>query len=231
MSRSSDLYDGSPNDPLSAAQMQVLALASAENSPIPRDQAALVPPDASITRPASSKIKSTSLEPGLLANSPTKEESETPRATEFANSLVTDKDQSAEQLILQAEMLKLDKTRETIVPAISLTKAIAFSIEQGAKGEDRKMRDFFGGIIPVGGGAQIPNFNQFLEEELSESQVRFKKDIMVAPPPREIDAQVLVWKGASIFGKLQGTNDTWISAMEYDRLGSRLLAYKCGWNW
>ena len=92
------------------------------------------------------------------------------------------------------------------------------------------MRDFFGGIIAVGGGALIPDFKEFLEEELVDSQARMKKDIMVAPPPRDMDPQVLVWKGASVFGKLRA-NDSWIGATEYDRLGSRLLAYKCLWSW
>lgn len=120
---------------------------------------------------------------------------------------------------------------DRILPCMPLDQAIMLSIHHGAKGDERKMRDFFGGIIPIGGGAQIPGFNPLLEEELGEAQPRFRKELLVGPPPREIDPQVLVWKGASVFGKLQGTNDSWISSMEYDRLGNRLLAYKCLWNW
>lgn len=46
----------------------------------------------------------------------------------------------------------------------------------------------------------------------------------------QIDPQVLVWKGASVFGKLKA-NDSWISGLEYERLGTRTLAYKCMWNY
>lgn len=54
-------------------------------------------------------------------------------------------------------------------------------------------------------------------------------NVMVAPPPRELDPQVIVWKGSSVFGKLKSTNDSWIRAADYDILGSRLLAHKCLW--
>lgn len=127
-------------------------------------------------------------------------------------------------------LLHAASVRDRTVPLIPLHHAIQISIEHAAKGDDRKTRDFFGGILPIGGGSQIPFFKQFLEEELADTQTRFRKDIMVAPPPREMDPQVLVWKGASVFGKL-GHNDSWISGLEYDRQGSRTLAYKCMWNY
>lgn len=123
------------------------------------------------------------------------------------------------------------QARDGTVPAVSLVQAISLAIEHGAKGDERKMRDFFGGIMTIGGGAQTPGFNALLEEELAEAQPRFRKEVIVGPVPREIDPQVLVWKGASVFGKLTGTNDTWISSLEYDRLGSRVLAYKTLWSW
>jgi len=83
----------------------------------------------------------------------------------------------------------------------------------------------------VGGGAQIRSFHSFLEERLKERRPGYAKDIMIGAPPRELDPQVAVWKGASVFGRLTGTNDSWIGRLEYDRLGARLLAYKCMWNW
>lgn len=129
-----------------------------------------------------------------------------------------------------AELNHAADIRDRTVPCIPLHTAIQISIEHASKGDDRKTRDYFGSILPIGGGSQVPMFKQFLEEELAETQTRFRKDIMVAPPPREMDPQVLVWKGASVFGKLKN-NDSWISAQEYDRQGSRTLSYKCMWNY
>lgn len=154
------------------------------------------------------------------------EASEALKAGGLATPVLDDKDTT----MPQENGIDLDTT-DRILPCMPLDQAILLSIQHGAKGDERKMRDFFGGIIPIGGGAQISGFLPLLEEELREAQPRFQKELLVGPPPREIDPQVLIWKGASVFGKLQGTNDSWISAMEYDRLGNRLLAYKCLWNW
>ncbi|CBF70586.1 hypothetical protein AN5911.2 [Aspergillus nidulans FGSC A4] len=103
--------------------------------------------------------------------------------------------------------------RDDILPVYPLDKAILTSIMHAARSDERKMRDFLGGIMVVGGGS-LPSF---------------AKEIMIGTPPRDLDPQVVVWKGASVFGKLSGTNDSWISQLEYDRLGHRLLAYKCMW--
>jgi actin-related protein 8 len=94
------------------------------------------------------------------------------------------------------------------------------------------MRDFFGGIMVIGGGAKISLFNAFLENRLREMQPGFNKEILVGAPPRELDQQVVVWKGGSVFGKLSSSgNDSWVHQKEYDMLGSKLLAQKCMWNW
>jgi len=121
--------------------------------------------------------------------------------------------------------------RDSILPIIPLDAAILTSISHGARDDDRKTRDFLGGVMVIGGGSQFPGFYTYLEERMKELRPGFAKDIMIGTPPRELDPQVVVWKGGSVFGKLRGTNDSWIGRMEYDRLGSRLLAYKCMWAW
>ena len=50
--------------------------------------------------------------------------------------------------------------------------------------------------------------------------------ILVGTSPREMDGQVVTWKGASVFAKLKTTNDTWIGGLEWERLGSRVLHHK-----
>jgi actin-related protein 8 len=82
----------------------------------------------------------------------------------------------------------------------------------------------------LGGGSLVSGFHAFLEERLQALRPGYTKEIMIGTPPRDLDPQVVAWKGASVFGKLNGTNDSWIGQLEYDRLGSRLLAYKCMWS-
>lgn len=130
------------------------------------------------------------------------------------------------------EKTKIAEERDKTIPIMAMDKAIIESINQGARGDDRKMRDFFGGIMLIGGGSKTPGLPLFLENRLRELKPNFGKEILIGPPPRDMDPQVLVWKGGSVFGKLSSSgNDSWISRAEYDMLGSRLFVNKCMFAW
>jgi len=233
--RSVDIYDGAPNDPLSSAQTQLLAIVA---SSTPSDIVELsstkpviqtdTPTTASTPVPTDATDNQTG-DNSVAVATPSRE-GETPQPVRMSPP-DGEKETAPAALHPLTDMLRSAEQRDRTLPCIPLDQAIALSVEYAAQNDERKMRDFFGGIIPVGGGSQTNGFRQFLEEELQNSVPNFRKEVIVAPPPREIDPQVLVWKGASIFGKLQGTNDTWISGLEWDRLGSRILAYKCLWTW
>jgi actin-related protein 8 len=47
--------------------------------------------------------------------------------------------------------------------------------------------------------------------------------VEVLPAPRELDPEVLVWKGASVMGKLDSAKDMWIGLEEWENIGSRCL--------
>ena len=123
------------------------------------------------------------------------------------------------------------EAQDRTVPVMPLDAAILVSITEAARGDEKKMRDFLGGIMVIGGGSKTYNFNAFLEARLRILKPELAKDVLIGQPPRELDPQVLVWKGGSVFGKLRGTNDSWIGGLEYDRLGTRVLNYKCMWAW
>ena len=131
-----------------------------------------------------------------------------------------------------AERLRAAEERDRVVAAMALDAAILSSIRHGARGDDRKMRDFFGGIMVVGGGAKIAGFNAFLEAKLRELLPGYTKEILIGLPPRDLDQQLVVWKGGSVFGRLSSSgNDSWIYGREYELLGAKLLAQKCMWAW
>lgn len=130
------------------------------------------------------------------------------------------------------EKVKIAEERDKILPIMPLDHAILESLAQGARGDDRKLRDFFGGIVLVGGVAKTPGFREFLEHRLRELRPGVAADILLPPPPRDLDPQVIAWKGGSVFGRLSSHgNDSWISKYEYDILGSRLLNNKCMFAW
>lgn len=120
---------------------------------------------------------------------------------------------------------------DPVLPIAPLDIAIMTSIQNAAKGDDKKVRDLLGSVMVVGGGAKIPHFTTFLEDRLRALRPDITPDrILVSRSARDMDEQVVVWKGASVFGKLS-MNDSWITPFEYERLGARVLHHKVLWAW
>ena len=240
--RSYDLYDGSPNDPISNAQLSIFqALGSSAGGNVDSSAAAssgeiangtiataaLTHQETEVQAVRSSDDTETTPH-SSVPGSPAPEAGNSPHNSAQAGNQAPG---PAATIDPMAEKISLAEEQDRLLPIMPLDTAILTSISHGSQSDERKTRDFMGGIMVVGGGAQIPGFHAFLEERLKELKPAFAKDIMIGVPPRELDPQVVIWKGGSVFGKLRGTNDSWISRLEYDRLGSRLLPYKCMWVW
>lgn len=232
--RSVDLYDSSPNDPISAAQLVVLELAAGRSAqaPINGTQEPVVaatpqkPPPFSLL----GRLNDNEGTPrSSVAGSPAPEGTPNPdRDTPMG-----DTDAPAAGLIFRdpvLEKVKIAEERDRTLPIMPLDLAILEALAQGGRGDEKKMRDFAGGIVLVGGVAKTPGFREFLEQRLRE--LRPGLEILLPPPPRDLDPQVIAWKGGSVFGRLSSHgNDSWISKHEYDILGSRLLNNKCMFAW
>lgn len=120
--------------------------------------------------------------------------------------------------------------RDAILPVAPLDIAILTSIQNAARGDEKKLRDYLGSIMVVGGGSKTPLFTQVLEEKLRARRPDLFDRILVSRSARDMDEQVVTWKGASVFAKLP-TNDSWITPFEFERLGSRILHHKVLWAW
>lgn len=224
ISASQDLYDGAPNDPNSTAQTAILSLISPPLVPT-----TLLPGNGevighAVSNPARQlpnlfqKFNDGDRLSASAVGSPVPDDDDTPVP-------------AAENGLGSSHAFSRSAMRDDVLPIIPLDAAILTSIVHGARNDERKMRDFLGGIMVIGGGSQIPGFYSFLEDKMKQLKPSFAKDIMIGTPPRELDPQGVVWKGGSVFGKLRGTNDSWIGRAEYDRLGARVLVYKCMWAW
>lgn len=235
--RSQDLYDGTPNDPSSAAQSEILSTiappSQTDNHQVDgethHNNTLDVQSTPSRSQPlnALSRLQDDATPRSSVAGSPAPDAAATPQQGS-GTPVPGEKPPAATGPQHRQPTVE---ERDDILPVFPLDKAIMTSITHAARGDERKMVEFLGGIMVVGGGSLVAGFHSFLEERMHALRPRFAKDIMVGIPPRELDPQVVVWKGASVFGKLDGTNDSWIGRMEYDRLGSRLLNYKCMWAW
>ncbi|KAL1635023.1 Actin-like protein arp8 [Diplodia intermedia] len=247
--RSYDLYDGSPNDPQSAAQSSIIESAAppqpamANNAvPEPKPLPTMVAQTPSKTNPVglAGRLNEQGGTPhSSVAGSPGPDGANTPQPPQdtAAGGAAPGEGGSfgATSSIFfdpTLEKIKQAEERDKILPMAGLDTAIMTSIQHGARGDDRKARDFYGGIMVIGGGSKVTGFMPFLEDRLRSLLPGLGKDILIGAPPRDLDPQVLVWKGGSVFGKLSSSgNDSWISQKEYDMLGSRLLMQKCMFLW
>lgn len=240
---SRDLYDDSPNDPMSEAQASVYDALAPKKKVKPLlasgtgagDIANGGPSTPSMTRQQiQGSAERRNENPGntprsSIAGSPAPEAGGTPQpGTEPANQgPATTAERNAEKV---AEKNALTEERDKILPVLPLDKAIWKSITHASESDERKARTFLSVIILVGGGAKIRGFPEFLEERLKENHPNFKK-VTVYSPRAGMDHQNVTWKGGAVFCQLGVVDECWISALEYDRLGSRVLTYKCMWAW
>ncbi|KAF3356653.1 hypothetical protein VDGD_06463 [Verticillium dahliae] len=120
--------------------------------------------------------------------------------------------------------------RDEVLPIAPLDLAILTSIYNAAKGDEKKVRDLLGSIMVVGGGSKIPQFTAVLEEKLKVRRPDLQDRILISRSARDMDEQVVVWKGASVFAKLP-TNDSWVTPFEFERQDARILHHKVLWAW
>jgi actin-related protein 8 len=202
--RSYDIYDSLPNDPMSTAQAALFQSLSTKLSVVEEAAPPAPRPFGAHLNPADGTPHSSA------AGSPDPAISVSGGAPANPHALWEEYDAT--------------------VPIQSLERAVIDSISHAAKGDEKKMRDFFAGIMVVGGGGAVPGFRDVLEERIRNELGRGDVQILIGVPPRELDCQVIVWKGASVFGKLRHTNDSWVKQKDYDMLGNRVLTLKCMWN-
>ena len=254
ISPSFEIYEGARNDPLSSAQAEIMTAYAAEQGilnppatngahgttngvnshtkedsngtttssnedkikplPLSRIQDLEATPHSSVAGSPERNLESTPPPSGSQAGSPAPDD------------LPVKKKKSGDD----DEPLPIEY-RDDFIPSWPLHRAIQASVIAAAKGSPSKTRDFFGGIMLIGGSSVIPNLDRFLEEQLQVDQPSYAKDIMIGRPPRELDAQVVSWKGASVFGKLSRTNDSWVERRLWEVQGERALAPKCMWAW
>ncbi|KAL7273763.1 Actin-like protein arp8 [Rhizina undulata] len=242
--RSYDIYDGQPNDPTSTAQLSIYQTLSPRPSSSNGTEPNHLGNNNNFSTPARpplnafnsySHLNTVETTPhSSTAGSPVPEGTPNagsgtpfimgPGGVPMAGSV------AGNMLPSGPSPMELAEERDKIVPLMALDRAIVESINHAAKGEEKKIKDFLAGIMVVGGGSLVGGFNHFLEERIRTLKPSKEYQIIIGVPPRELDPQVIVWKGASVFGKLKGTNDSWIRIQDYDMLGSRLLTYKCLWS-
>merc|ERR1719251_223768 len=84
-------------------------------------------------------------------------------------------------------------------------------------------RDLYENTVLSGGTTMFPNIDARLCKELSALAPASIKVKVVAPPERKYS----VWIGGSILSSLSSFQEMWVSKMEYDESGPRIVHRKC----
>jgi actin-related protein 8 len=248
--RSYDIYDGKPNDPTSTAQAEILTQIAPEDilsSTKPKINGALTNGHVNGDDGSNSRRPSVSHLPNLngdagettpqashasspvrqLDNTGTPQPEDAGTPIPFSNDTLAVKPKEEEE---PEEPLSIER-RDDILPIYSLAHAITTSINHAARQSGQRTRDFLGSITLIGGASMTPGLATYLEEILQGTMSAYQRDINVGKPPRELDAQVVVWKGGAVFGRMSRTNDSWVNPFLYERLGERVLSHKLMWAW
>lgn len=106
---------------------------------------------------------------------------------------------------------------------MSIDQAICQSIN-ACEQQDIKKK-FFGTILFVGGSALFDSINDVVEDKVFEQlpQTLEVERVEVVTNKRDIDPRFLSWKGGAVLAGLDGVEDLWIKASEWDLIGIRSL--------
>ncbi|KAF9269156.1 actin-related protein [Marasmius fiardii PR-910] len=99
-----------------------------------------------------------------------------------------------------------------------------------AAGGDEKIRKYLQAVLVVGGTASISGMGHALDSRLqaiSTPLVANMEKVQIIPPPKDVDPQVLVWKGAAVLGKMDGASELWLTPEDWDIMGMRGLKERC----
>lgn len=256
VSRSFDLYDGKANDPTSAAQAEILrAIVPAEPmsdafKPKANGVNGLLKEGTDSRRPsiariqemengtptpsgASSPIRKPSPQPDAGTPRPIENGTPNPEDTIMKNGDDTMMETIEQTLNTQHQDPHHLERRDDILPVYPLANAITSSINHAARGSASKTRDLYNSLLLIGGASKVKGFTTHLELTLQQALINtgYDREIVVGRPPRDLDPEMVIWKGGAVFGRMSRTNDSWITPFLYERLGDRVLASKLMWAW
>uniref|UniRef100_A0A8C5DEN6 Actin-related protein 8 n=1 Tax=Gouania willdenowi TaxID=441366 RepID=A0A8C5DEN6_GOUWI len=117
--------------------------------------------------------------------------------------------------------------------ALGLDKAILHSIDCCASDETK--RKMYSSILVVGGGLRFHGAQEFLLHriinKMPPSFRRLVDNVEVITRPKDMDPQLISWKGGAVLACLDTTQEMWIHHREWQRFGVRMLRERAAFVW
>jgi len=131
---------------------------------------------------------------------------------------------------LQSSSKSPSPTIDVALEASKLPLDVAIFNSVRAAGGDDRIKKYLQAVLVVGGTALIPGMAHALESRLqaiATPLVQNMEKVQIIPPPKEVDKRTLVWKGASVLGRMDGVSELWVTDADWDMMGMRGLKERC----
>ncbi|KAF3926130.1 hypothetical protein ABW21_db0200398 [Orbilia brochopaga] len=159
--RSYDIYDNIPNDPVSLAQASLLRASTSDDLDLSAED---INTSGGLSKPASSTLPVAAVAGDV-----------TPKTSHAGSPVPEDTVDTPEGALAHTQVAGVvSKTAVSILDemepegeapmTLPLDLAIAKSIRYAAKGDEKRSKDFFAGILLVGGGSMTSGLNHLLEQ-------------------------------------------------------------------
>lgn len=213
--RSRDVYDDIANNPTSKAQ---LAFSSGNKT----KSETTIHLNIGVSQATStSDLKSIANTPDDVSASGTPAPSDKPMKA-------TDKPKATDKKTGKG-LKKAEEDEDDSLVIEPLDHAIIKSITEGCAGNTELLKRMYMNVMVVGQGAMFPGFYNLLAERLRYFR-EGTHQVTLTPPPREIDAAILAWKGANVFSKLNIAQECYLNQKDWDLLGTRALQHRLLWS-
>lgn len=122
---------------------------------------------------------------------------------------------------------------EPLPELMGIDKAILYSIDRC--GSDETKKKMYSTILVVGGGMNFEGAQPWLQYRIwmgMAHQYRLMLETMdVITKPKDMDPQIVCWKGATVLACLDTTQELWIKQKEWKQFDVRLLRERAPFVW
>lgn len=133
----------------------------------------------------------------------------------------------------EEEMEEETTCEEVAPPLMGLDEAILYSIDKCESDEVKKK--MYSCIVVVGGGLNVESIQPWLQYCVWKNMPAYFRPLLetmdVITNPKEMDPQIVAWKGAAILACLDTTQELWIKQKEWQQFDVRMLRERSPFVW
>ncbi|XP_060598476.1 actin-related protein 8-like [Ruditapes philippinarum] len=133
----------------------------------------------------------------------------------------------------EEEMEEESTVEQVTPPLMGLDEAVLYSIDK-CDSDDMKKK-MYSCIVVVGGGFNFESTQPWLQYCIWKNMPGYFRPLLetmdVITRPKELDPQIVAWKGAAILACLDTTQELWIKQKEWHQFDVRMLRERAPFVW